>query len=62
MESMKHKFAKNPREGANFFSKVLFTWTIPLFKMGYEKILQMEDVFRPLNVDHSDSLGHRLEM
>lgn len=62
MESTQQRFAVNPSEKANFFSKILFTWTIPLFKLGYVKMLQMEDVFRPLKEDHSDSLGDRLEM
>lgn len=32
-----------------------------MFKMGYRKVLQMEDMYRPLKCDHSDSLGDRLE-
>lgn len=61
MESTKQKFLANPREKTNFLSIILFTWTIPLFKRGYSKVLQMEDIYQPLKVDYSDSLGDRLE-
>lgn len=61
MESSRQKLQPNPRDDTNFFSKIFFIWTIPLFKKGYSKILQMEDMFRPLNCDRSDSMGDRLE-
>lgn len=61
MESSQRKFLPNPREKTNFLSIILFTWTIPLFKKGYGKVLQIEDVFRPLKSDNSDLLGDRLE-
>lgn len=62
METTKIKLPENPRETAGFFSILFFTWTLPLFKKGYAKILELEDMFRPLNVDRSDQLGNRLEM
>lgn len=61
MESTQRKFLENPQENANIFSNIFFMWTIPLFKKGYGKVLQMEDVFRSLIADQSDSLGDRLE-
>lgn len=61
MESSHIKLEPNPRDITNFLSKIFFIWTIPLFKKGYSKILQMEDMFRPLKSDHSDLLGDRLE-
>lgn len=61
MESSQRKLPPNPRDNTNFFSKIFFLWTIPLFKKGYSKILQMEDMFRPLKVDLSESLGNRLD-
>lgn len=61
MESTKRKFAQNPRENANIFSVLLFYWTIPIFKKGYRKILELEDIFQPLNVDRSEELGDRLD-
>lgn len=61
MESSKRRMDENPRETANIFSILLFSWTIPLFKKGYYKVLELEDIFRPLNVDRSELLGDRLE-
>lgn len=61
MESSKRKMDENPRETANIFSILLFSWTIPLFKKGYNKVLELEDIFRPLDVDRSELLGDRLE-
>lgn len=61
MESSQQKFPPNPRDGTNFLSRIFFTWTIPLFAKGYKKVLQMEDMYRPLKCDNSDLLGDRLE-
>lgn len=61
MESVKRKMSANPREGANIFSILLFSWTIPIFKRGYSKVLELGDIFRPLNADRSELLGNRLE-
>lgn len=62
METSQQKFLPNPRDGNNILSKLFFTWTIPMFRRGYKKVLQMEDMYRPLKCDLSDSLGDRLEM
>lgn len=32
MEASHQKLRPNPRDSANFFSKIFFIWTIPLFK------------------------------
>ncbi|XP_055306876.1 ATP-binding cassette sub-family C member 4-like [Sitodiplosis mosellana] len=61
MESNHCKLPPNPRESANILSIVFFTWTLPLFKKGYEKILKLGDIFQPLTSDKSDKLGDRLE-
>lgn len=61
MESIQRKLPANPGEKINIFSCLLFTWTIPLFKKGYAKVLQLDDIFQPLNCDKSDVLGDRLE-
>lgn len=61
METSQQKFLPNPRDNTNILSKLFFTWTIPIFREGYRKELQMEDMYRPLEVDLSDSLGDRLE-
>lgn len=36
-------------------------WTIDLFKIGYRKILQTDDLYTPLKTDRSNVLGDRLE-
>lgn len=61
MDASRRKLLDNPRERAGLLSVLLFYWTIPLFKKGYGKVLQLEDIFKPLNVDRSDSLGNRLD-
>ncbi|XP_058446019.1 ATP-binding cassette sub-family C member 4-like [Malaya genurostris] len=61
MESIRRKLPPNPRENANLLSILTFWWTIDLFKKGYTKVLELQDLFRPLEVDKSDSLGDRLE-
>lgn len=61
MESSQRKYSPNPRDNASILSIIFFAWTLPLFKKGYEKVLQIEDMFQPLNADHSKLLGDRLE-
>lgn len=61
METSQQKFLPNPRDSNNILSTLFFTWTIPIFKQGYGKILQMADMYRPLKCDLSNSLGDRLE-
>lgn len=61
MQSSKHTLLPNPREKSNIISNLTFAWTIPLFQKGYTKILELSDVFRPLNCDQSKLLGDRLE-
>lgn len=51
----------NPKDKANILSRILFLWTIELFKKGYSKILDVHDLFQPLKADRSASLGDRLE-
>ncbi|KOC62297.1 putative multidrug resistance-associated protein lethal(2)03659 [Habropoda laboriosa] len=36
-------------------------WTIDLFKTGYRKVLQTDDLYNPLKIDRSNILGDRLE-
>ena len=61
MESSRKTLPRNPREKSNILSILLFTWTIPLFKKGYTKVLQLDDIFQPLPYDKSELLGDRLE-
>uniref|UniRef100_A0A2M3ZKJ0 Putative abc transporter n=1 Tax=Anopheles braziliensis TaxID=58242 RepID=A0A2M3ZKJ0_9DIPT len=61
MEAITRKLPPNPRQNANIFSVLTFWWTIDLFRKGYSKVLELQDLFRPLEVDKSDALGDRLE-
>jgi ATP-binding cassette, subfamily C (CFTR/MRP), member 4 len=61
MEAIGKPLLKNPRENANIFSILTFWWTIDLFRTGYQKVLELNDLFKPLKVDESTSLGDRLE-
>lgn len=46
----------------NYMSHLMTSrWTIDLFKTGYRKILQTEDLYTPLKIDRSNILGDRLE-
>lgn len=62
MESSQHNLPPNPRESTNCLSKIFLCWTYPIFKKGYEKILQIEDVYQSLKSDKSELLGDRLEV
>lgn len=61
MESSRRVLSVNPREKSNIFSIITFAWTIPLFKKGYSKTLELGDVFQPLKCDRSELLSERLE-
>lgn len=61
MESARLNLPVNPREKANVLSKLFFVWTIPIFRKGYTKVLQVEDIYQPLTDDRSEKLGDRLE-
>lgn len=61
METSVPKLPTNPRDKANIFSILFFCWTLPLFKKGFRKVLDIEDIFQPIKVDKSKTLGDRLE-
>lgn len=61
MDSVNRKFQENPRNSSNFVSNLFFSWTIPIFKRTYYKILDANDVSEPLTQDRSNVLGDRLE-
>ncbi|XP_025156981.1 multidrug resistance-associated protein 4-like isoform X2 [Harpegnathos saltator] len=61
MDSTRTKSRPNPRENANIVSVLLWWWTIDLFRKGYTKSLDMEDLYEPLKEDRSNALGDRLE-
>lgn len=55
MESSKKNRFKNP------FSVLFFGWTIPIFRRGYGKQMESNDVYEPFNEDRSNHLGNRLD-
>lgn len=61
MDQSDQKLSDNPAENANIASRLTFLWTLGLFRKGNKKVLQIEDLYRPMKVDESDSLGDRLE-
>ncbi|XP_011700174.1 PREDICTED: probable multidrug resistance-associated protein lethal(2)03659, partial [Wasmannia auropunctata] len=61
MDSTKIKSKPNPREKANIVSVLLWWWTIKLFRTGYKKDLEVEDLYEPLKADRAKLLGDRLE-
>ncbi|XP_003699290.2 ATP-binding cassette sub-family C member 4 isoform X1 [Megachile rotundata] len=61
MDSSNVKSKPNPREKANLLSVLFWWWTIDLFKTGYKKVLQIDDLYNPLKNDRSNLLGDRLE-
>ncbi|CAH1101572.1 unnamed protein product [Psylliodes chrysocephalus] len=61
MDSTEVKNNPNPREKANFFSILFFGFTIPTFRKGIKKELDVDDVYNTLSSDRSDLLCGRLE-
>ncbi|XP_037922789.1 multidrug resistance-associated protein 4-like [Hermetia illucens] len=61
MEAVQRELGPNPRNGANIFSQIFLIWTAKIFKIGYKKVLDVTDLFRPLHNDQSDVLGDKLE-
>lgn len=55
------KLDENPREKASVISVLSFYWTFGLFRKGYLKVLQLNDLIRPLNADRSERLGDLLQ-
>ncbi|XP_045472553.1 ATP-binding cassette subfamily C member 4-like isoform X2 [Harmonia axyridis] len=61
MDTTKEKYNPNPREKANPLSVLFFTYTLPMFKKGSSKELDVDDLYNPLPLDRSQHLGDRLE-
>lgn len=62
MESQsKEKLAVNPRKTGNFLSILTFAWVLPMLFKGRKKVLDMEDLYQPLDDHYSNRLGDRLE-
>lgn len=61
MEAARKKLPPNPRENSSILSILSFAWTLPLFKKGYTKELELDDIFQPIISDKSNLLGQELE-
>lgn len=61
MESTHRKLPPNPREKSNILSLLFFGWTFPIFKKGYTKVFEFDDIYETLKCDKSDLLGDRIE-
>ncbi|XP_062612836.1 ATP-binding cassette sub-family C member 4-like isoform X2 [Saccostrea cucullata] len=59
-ESLKHH-NPNPILTANPLSKLLFWWMNPIFRKGYTRRLEVDDMFNVTNEDSSEDLGKKLE-
>ncbi|KAJ6642102.1 ATP-binding cassette subfamily C member 4 [Pseudolycoriella hygida] len=61
MESVRRKLNTNPRVVASTLSVLLFLWTYDIFKKGYQRTIELTDLFETLPEDRSAKLGDRLE-
>ncbi|EDW33917.1 GL21974 [Drosophila persimilis] len=61
MDSSPKPERKNPRQGANIFSQLIFAWALPLLYRGSRRGLNTDDLTECLEEDHSEQLGDRLE-
>uniref|UniRef100_A0A8C5LDP6 ABC transmembrane type-1 domain-containing protein n=1 Tax=Jaculus jaculus TaxID=51337 RepID=A0A8C5LDP6_JACJA len=52
---------KSPLEGANFISKLFFSWTRPILRKGYKKRLDLSDTYQLPSYDSADFLSEKLE-
>ncbi|XP_011505353.1 PREDICTED: probable multidrug resistance-associated protein lethal(2)03659 [Ceratosolen solmsi marchali] len=51
---------KNPREGANPLSVLTFSYILRLFWVGYNRDLDIQDLYEPLNEHTSNKLGEKI--
>uniref|UniRef100_H3DQA7 ATP binding cassette subfamily C member 4 (PEL blood group) n=1 Tax=Tetraodon nigroviridis TaxID=99883 RepID=H3DQA7_TETNG len=61
MEALRREGKDNPAASANLLSKVFFCWLNPLFRLGYKRRLEEDDMFKVLPEDASDRLGEELQ-
>ncbi|XP_056648643.1 ATP-binding cassette sub-family C member 4-like [Diorhabda sublineata] len=61
MDSTEVKYNPNPREKANIFSIIFFGFTLPTFRTGLKKDIDVDDVYNTLSNDRSERLVERLE-
>nr|XP_033474245.1 multidrug resistance-associated protein 4-like [Epinephelus lanceolatus] len=61
MEPLRKEARDNPSASANLLSKIFFCWLNPLFKIGYKRKLEEDDMYKVLPEDASDRLGEELQ-
>ncbi|MEQ2168223.1 Multidrug resistance-associated protein 4, partial [Goodea atripinnis] len=61
MENVRKDVKENPAATANILSKIFFCWLSPLFRIGYKRRLEEEDMYELLQEDRSEVLGQELQ-
>ncbi|XP_028248988.1 multidrug resistance-associated protein 4-like [Parambassis ranga] len=61
MEPLRKEAQDNPSASANLLSKIFFCWLNPLFRLGYKRKLEADDMYKVLPEDASDTLGQELQ-
>ncbi|XP_041728483.2 multidrug resistance-associated protein 4 [Coregonus clupeaformis] len=61
MEPVKKDEKTNPSATANLFSQIFFCWLNPLFRIGYKRRLEEDDMYKVLPEDGSERLGEELQ-
>ncbi|KAM3608366.1 uncharacterized protein V6R79_023940 [Siganus canaliculatus] len=61
MELVRKEAKDNPSASANLLSKIFFCWLNPLFRLGYKRKLEENDMYKVLPEDASDRLGEELK-
>ncbi|KAM8856472.1 ATP-binding cassette sub-family C member 4-like isoform 2-T2 [Spinachia spinachia] len=61
MEPLRKEARDNPLASANLLSKIFFCWLNPLFRIGYQRKLEEEDMYKVLAEDASHRLGEELQ-
>ncbi|XP_049611466.1 ATP-binding cassette sub-family C member 4 [Syngnathus scovelli] len=61
MENVNKDAKTNPAASANLLSKLIFWWLNPLFRAGYKRKLEEDDLYPVLAEDSSEILGQQLQ-
>uniref|UniRef100_A0A668AYE5 Multidrug resistance-associated protein 4 n=1 Tax=Myripristis murdjan TaxID=586833 RepID=A0A668AYE5_9TELE len=61
MEGLRREARDNPSATANLLSKIFFCWLNPLFRIGYKRTLEEDDMYKVLPEDGSKRLGQELQ-
>ncbi|KAF3706362.1 Multidrug resistance-associated protein 4 [Channa argus] len=61
MEKVSKEAKTNPAATASILSKIFFWWLNPLFRTGYKRRLEEDDMYEVLAEDKSERLGQELQ-